>query len=211
LFSLSGFQYCDLLLSGAEQAAWRGMLNLRSEISNSEFQKACASVAERATQTLAWVTPQNWLLDIALDHLTVGRAALYGVLLSASQISDLKSEIANPKSNLATARQHLTAAVDGLRQAGQVHELPRGLLTRAWLRFLEDDVPGCREDLEEAWEIAQRGPMPLFQADIQLTRARLFRDPAALAAARDLIHRHGYHRRDGELADAEAAFGPANC
>lgn len=67
-------------------------------------------------------------------------------------------------------------------------------------------------DLEEAWEIAERGPMPLFQADIQLTRARLFRDRAALEEARRLIEKHGYHRRDGELADAlEAAkgWGPA--
>ena len=48
--------------------------------------------------------------------------------------------------------------------------------------------------------------MPLFQADIHLTRARLFRDRASLADARRLIEKHGYHRRDGELADAlEAA------
>jgi internalin A len=47
--------------------------------------------------------------------------------------------------------------------------------------------------------------MPLHQADIHLTRARLFRDRAALAEARRLIEKHGYHRRDGELADAEAA------
>jgi len=43
-------------------------------------------------------------------------------------------------------------------------------------------------------------------SDIHLTAAPLFRDGAALAAARDLVHRHGYHRRDGELADAEAAL-----
>jgi len=104
------------------------------------------------------------------------------VLLSASQISDLKSEIANPKSNLATARQHLTAAVDGLRQAGQGSRASRGLLTRAWLRFLEDDVPGCREDLEEAWEIARAVPCAVpsrYPAD----PLALFRDPPRWAAA----------------------------
>ena len=47
--------------------------------------------------------------------------------------------------------------------------------------------------------------MPLDQADIQLTRARLFRDSNALAEARRLIEKHGYHQRDGELADAEEA------
>ena len=52
------------------------------------------------------------------------------------------------------------------------------------------------------------GRVPLFQADIQLTRARLFRDRVALEEARRLIEKHGYHRRDGELADAmEAAKG----
>jgi hypothetical protein len=47
--------------------------------------------------------------------------------------------------------------------------------------------------------------MPLIQADIQLYRARLFRDRAALAEARRLIEKHGYHRRDEEVADAELA------
>jgi hypothetical protein len=83
--------------------------------------------------------------------------------------------------------------------------LPRGLLTRAWVRCLAGDEAGARADLDEAWEIAERGPMPLYQADIQLYRARLFRDRAALAEARRLIEKHGYHRRDEELADAEAA------
>ena len=55
--------------------------------------------------------------------------------------------------------------------------IPRGLLTRAWLRHRSGDGDGARADLDEAWEIAERGPMPLFQADVQLHRARLFRDP----------------------------------
>jgi len=66
--------------------------------------------------------------------------------------------------------------------------------------------------LAEAQLIAERGPMPLHLADVQLHRARLFfRDDLAaaqgsLAEARRLIDRHGYHRRDGELADAEEAL-----
>ena len=88
--------------------------------------------------------------------------------------------------------------------------LPRGLLTRAWQRQLAGDAKDAATDLEEAWEIAERGPMPLHQADIFLTRAWLFfgDDPDAarqnLAEARRLIEKHGYHRRDEELADAEA-------
>ena len=44
--------------------------------------------------------------------------------------------------------------------------------------------------------------MPLYLADVHLHRARLFRDKAALALARDLIEQRGYGRRREELADA---------
>jgi hypothetical protein len=187
LFSLQGFQYCDLLLADAERAMWQHCLLVQLTASTA----ACDAVIERASQTLAWVTPQNWLLDIALDHLTLARATLYKAY-SASPIPQ-------------AAFDHVNTAVNVLREAGTMDHLPRGLLTRAWLQFLSDDEAGCRADLDEAWEIAERGPMPLFQADIQLYRARLFRDRAALAEARRLIEKHGYHRRDEELADAEEA------
>jgi hypothetical protein len=60
--------------------------------------------------------------------------------------------------------------------------------------------------LDEAWEIAEPGPMRLHMADILLTRARLFRDRDALAQARALIEQCGYGRCKEELADAEAAL-----
>ena len=67
--------------------------------------------------------------------------------------------------------------MDGLRRAGDTTGLPLGLLTRAWLRSLEGTRTGpesAQGDLDEAWEIAERGPMKLFMADIHLHRARLF-------------------------------------
>jgi uncharacterized protein (UPF0548 family) len=54
LYAIDGYRYCDLLLTLGQAEA----------------------VRERARQTLAWVTPQNWFLDTALDHLSLGRAAL---------------------------------------------------------------------------------------------------------------------------------------
>jgi hypothetical protein len=119
---------------------------------------------------------------------------------------------------LQTARGELAAAVDGLRRAGTQYILPDGLLARAWLRFLTGARTGpesAQEDLDEAWEIAARGPMKLFLADIHLHRARLFfreaqypwESPQAdLAAAKKLINDCGYHRRDEELADAKRAI-----
>ena len=84
-------------------------------------------------------------------------------------------------------------------------DLPKGLLTAALYHFVRGDAASARTALDQAQEIAERGPMPLYLADIHLHRARLFRDRAELAKARDLIQKHGYGRRKEELDDAEAA------
>ncbi len=170
---------------------------------------ALAEAERRAKQTLEWVTPQNWLLDIALDHLTLARVALYRALL----------EPVHPAS---FDLRHVTAALDGLRKAGTLHELPRALLTAALHAHLRGDAAAASRALAEAQQIAERGPMPLYLADVHLHRARLVGslkdegrrkkdypgiDPKAeLAKARALIEKHGYGRRLEELADAEEAL-----
>ena len=68
----------------------------------------------------------------------------------------------------------MNEAVRFLRRAGTQHHVPRGLLTRALWRAVTVDFEGAREDLDEAFEIAERGPMRLFLAGIHLHRARLF-------------------------------------
>jgi tetratricopeptide (TPR) repeat protein len=183
LYSLQGFQYCDLLLAGAERSAGGGAVA-------PDVLQACEAVSRRAGQTLKWAETHEFLLDVALDHLTLSRARLYRVLL-----------IGSPP---AAAAAEIEQAVDGLRRAGSRHHLPRGLLTRAWLRSAQGDAAGARADLAEAQEIAERGPMPLHLADVHLYRARLFHDRAALDEARRLVEKHGYGRRLEELADLEA-------
>ena len=217
LYSLPGFRYCDLLLAAPERAAWQEIQKSEARSQNSELVPQCRSVSQRAAETVKIAENNHWLLDIALDHLTLGRAALYEVVIAVgglpfkSQNSELKTSI--------------DAAVAGLRRSGNIDELPRGLLTRAWLRFLNGARTGpesAQEDLDEAWEIAERGPMRLFMADIHLYRGRLFhavepypwatdadgnaRGPKDdLAAARKLIEQCGYWRRKEELEDAEEA------
>jgi hypothetical protein len=137
-----------------------------------------------------WRVPSDPILDIALDHLTLGRARLYRAILEGPAPDAAEPEI--------------DQAVDGLRRAGTIHHVPRGLLTRAWLRSVLGDPDGARADLDEAQEIAERGPMPLHLADVHLYRARLFHDRAALAEARRLVDKHGYGRRREELEDLEA-------
>jgi tetratricopeptide (TPR) repeat protein len=253
LYSTGGFRYCDLLLAEAERASWGKDEGGRMK---DELIAACRAVSERAAQTLKWVESwQKAILDIALDHLTLGRAALYEGILKgkdalprvrdsrsdddgkkviaspAGTSSSLDATLRVPTDLFETARRELDAAVSGLRRAGAVEFLVRGLLTRAWLRFLAGARTGpesVQEDLDEAWEVAERGPMKLFMADIHLYRARLFFREAIypwkvaknwkgelvtnrtaqddLKDAEHWITACGYHRRDAELADAKAAL-----
>jgi tetratricopeptide (TPR) repeat protein len=221
LYSLQGFRYCDLLLSEAEREAGKAEGELKKEKGLS----GCRAVAKRAAQTLKWAEQSKLqLLTIALDHLTLGRAALYAAILESRSRQGKPAQTSpSPTSEerqheFTTAVIELGNAVSGLRRAGAQHYLPRGLLTRAWLRSLTGARTGsesAQSDLDEAWEIAERGPMPLFLADIHLYRARLFFGEATypwrspqhdLAEARRLIFKHGYLRRKEELEDAEAAL-----
>jgi hypothetical protein len=198
LDSLRGSRYCDLLLCPAERAAWRepsADTIVPAELSELS---SCAEVFQRATRTLKVAVRNRWTLDIALDHLTCGRAALYAARLHA------RAPTFTCTLTLEQAREHLEAAVAKLREAGTQHHLPKGLLTRAWLHHLSNRDDLAERDLDEAWTLAIRGPMPLHQADIELHRARLFRDRDALARAATLIHQLGYHRRLDELQDAQA-------
>ena len=210
LYSLWRFRYCDLLLADPERGAWQMVLNLKSQIQCLKLESVCRKVEQRAAQTLKCAAGARGvsLLDIALDHLTLGRVALYRALLTDSMTERGET--------LKVARKKCTAAVDGLRRAGTSHHIPRGLLCRAKLRFVEGDANGARADLDEAWQITERGSMRLHRADVHLHRARLFHGVTPypwkspkddLAAARKLIEECGYHRRDEELADAEKALG----
>ncbi len=223
LYSIGGFWYCNLLLTAAECAAWQRSVGVspvgwpgvppsgvgdetppERTSGTAALRDSCRAVYERAAQTLKWVTTQGWLTDIALDRLTLGRAAIFEAILDHS--------------DLRVPRSELDSTLASLRRAGQQHFLPLGLLTRAWLRALTDTSTGhesAQSDLDEAWEIAERGPMRLFMADIHLHRARLFFRDAKypwespqhdLAEARRLIETCGYWRRKEELEDAEAAI-----
>lgn len=200
LYSLRGFRYCDLLLAAVEHAAWQRQLASAfwPGVGRDEGLEACQAVEQRGMQALKIVlNGSRSLLDIALNHLTLGRAALFRAVLNSSASGDQQATITQ-------ATQELTAAVDGFRTAGQQDYVPRALLPRAWLHAIKGDPTAARADLDEAWQIASRGGMRLHMADIHLHRARLFRDRAELQKARVLIEECGYGRRREELADAEA-------
>jgi tetratricopeptide (TPR) repeat protein len=210
LYSVRGYNYCDLLLSHDRPASAR----------------------DRAEQTIEISQTNNWLLDIALDTLMLGRAHLALALL---RVAGVAADDSAPPDTV-----RFDKAVEGLRTSGQNDEFPRGLVARAAFRRAIGDWNGAKRDLNEAKEIAEPGEMRLYLCDCALEEARLAlarREafaplnrlvepsptpptlPDAAAAAvlkgealkqldigRKLIAECGYHRRDGELAELDAAI-----
>ncbi len=181
LYSLRGFRYCDLLLAQGRYMA----------------------VLERAQSTLKIAENNNWLLIMALDHLSLGRAHFLQAL--ANQAADAQ--------DFSQVEFILDQAVDGLRAAGVQHELPRGLLARsAFFRTIQNFDAAWR-DLRETKEIAERGEMKLFLIDYHLEAARLIQAQGQLKnlslitfckhvdTAANLIQKTSYHRRDAEVAE----------
>ena len=154
-------------------------------------------VKERVARTIEWAKEQLGLLDVALDNLSLGRACLLQSQQAGAGDTDQAAEF-------------LQRAVAGLRQAGIMEFIARGLLARAELRRVTGEYERVRADLDEAQRIAERGQMGLHLADCHLERARLClalgdRNTArtAWATAKAMITAMGYGRRDGEVAEIE--------
>ncbi len=180
LFSVWGDKYCDLLL-GLDR---------------------CVEVRERAAGTLAsWAERRKGLLDIALDHLSLGRAELLGYG-------------ADGNGDFAEAESQLNQAVEGLRMAGGQEFVPRGLLARAAYFRVAGKFGRARRDLDEVMRIATRSGMRLHECDAHLELARLSiaegKPDAArnhLARAVELVEETGYHRRDEEVQKLQEQLG----
>jgi tetratricopeptide (TPR) repeat protein len=203
LYSLRGYQYCDLLL----------------------VEGKTEEVKERARQTLKWVSKENWLLFMALDKVLLGRAWLAE---AAEQVKNKKAKGKNVEEYLIEAKRWLNEAVNGLRKAGEQIWLAKGLLVRAGYYRVVGEYEKAWGDLEEAREIAERGEMKRWLADYHLEAAKLAlcessgtgeqgnrgrksetgsrpttcRDARRhYEEAKRLIEECGYHRRDKELEE----------
>jgi tetratricopeptide (TPR) repeat protein len=173
LYSLGNYYYCDLLLADGRPG----------------------EVRERASYAIEIARRNEWLLDIALDRVSLGRAAL-------AQGEHLPAKI------------DLDEGVNGLRHAGDLMYLPRGLLARAGLFREIGDFSGARRDLKEAMRIGKRSEMRLFQCDAHLEYARLAlaagdKDQARahVAEGRRLVEETGYGRRRPEIEALETQLG----
>ncbi len=193
LYSISGFRFCGLLLS----------------------QKKHQEVLKRSKTTLEWIKRKSWLLDIALDTLTIGKALML-------------IELNTKSSNFKETTYYLNQAGDSLRKAGDQEFIPLGLLARAALFRHQRKFRAAWEDLDEVWEIASYSGMRLHLTDYHLEAARLVqtqledggnrfevmvdgevlamsreemqvRFQVHLEAAETLVEETGYHRRDEEV------------
>jgi tetratricopeptide (TPR) repeat protein len=214
LYSLQGYRYCEWLLEKGELMA----------------------VCDRADASILISRRNNWLLDIALDTLALGRARLGLLLLNVSQ----RRPPGITCNECFATRASLNEAVNGLRAADNLSHVPGGFLARSTFHRSVGDWNGATFDLNEVEEVAKPGPMRLFLCDMAFERARLafakieafaplngliddsrpkpvaldaaeaksLKEEAAaqLAIAADYIKTCGYHRRDEELAELQAVL-----
>lgn len=180
LYSLRGFQFCDLLLSQGQYQ---------------EVQKR----AEKALDIV--LHGSRNLLDIALNKLSFGRAFLLHALAeTAVQTLGASGQYFDQ------ARDYLQQAVAGLREAGAQEFIARGLLARAAFHRSQNEFALASADLEEVREIAERGGMKLFLAEYHLEACRLQVASGKLQEAKDhlekaarMIEEMGYGRRKPEV------------
>lgn len=202
-----GFRYSDMLLSEAECMAWNVSLCNCPQREFSALHSHCSDVIERSKKTTEWA---DGLLEIALEHLAVTRAKWYQLLFQIRAESSMNSVLDGTAVPLSILND-IDRAVDKLVDSANMDEIPRGLLTRAWIRHFANDDDGSIADLEEVKELAGHGKMLLYEADMHLTRVRLFGRPSRsgvypwqssdhdLAEAQRLIKECGYRRRDEEI------------
>ncbi|RPJ57844.1 MAG: TIR domain-containing protein, partial [Acidobacteria bacterium] len=232
LYSYQGFIYCDFLLGSVERTLSKLMVDEHNASAAASVQSQriseidaalnrCCEVCEKAERSLKLYRDQGITrtADIMLDRLTVGRSLMFVINLSRMRQSTFRRLSDESGGNLGEIERwadvQLNAPVERFRAHAEESFLVVSLLSRAWLRCMRCDSGNAQADLDEAWDIAERGPMRLHMADIHLYRARLFfrekpypwKSPQDdLAAAEKLINECGYHRRDEELADAKHAI-----
>ena len=201
LYSLRGYQYCDILLESAAQLAMANPVDTSSS-SGEDISKAVARIHEvrkHAETTLQWVTQSGQdILSIALDHLTMGRTFLDEALLQSPPLSGAEIE-----HQLDLAEEHFNESVSRLRQAGAQEFIALGLLHRAALYRARAELSKksttakqytlAECDLVEAESIADRGSMVVRKIDAALERARLYLTLASAGSQlSEIDHLHGH-------------------
>ena len=88
-----------------------------------------------------------------------------------------------------------------LRESGEVHQLPRGLLGRAQCHLLAGSTEECLKDLDEAYSIAERSGMGLWLAEAHLLRARVYqlKEPYPWTSPQDDLNKAWHFAERGPM------------
>lgn len=202
LYSLRGYQYCDLLLREPEvNLLGAGPRPTAGE--RRRLQGLLRTLSGRLEMLRSWRQPMDTALDRGLEHLLQGRVWLALFRAEADEDPDLLRE----------ARRDLDEGIRLLREYGALHRLPYGLLARAAFHRANRDFEGADADLREAQDLADLSGLRLVEADAHLEEARLAlarederAAKARLKDAKRLVTKHRYRRRDREVTDLEAAL-----
>ncbi|MBF0380410.1 MAG: toll/interleukin-1 receptor domain-containing protein [Magnetococcales bacterium] len=172
LYSVWGYQYCDLLLQKGEYE----------------------EVLERAEQTLEWVTDTEDLLSIALDKLSLGRA--YHQMSLSNKSQDFSH--ADKWLNAAVKKLRQANALDELPRG----LLARAALWRDMGSFVaaRKDLAETFDICQRGNSLLFLTDYHLESARLALADGGDKKVAGEhLRKARDLVDQTGYHRRDGEV------------
>jgi hypothetical protein len=124
-------------------------------------------VLQRTDRIKTWKTRDYELLDRGQIALVRARAFM------------LRARASHSASDRRSARIWIRRAVEDLRKANYQESVVCALLVQADIDACETGEPAAalaraEVGLKEAWDIALRGPLRLFQIDILLARIRIF-------------------------------------
>ncbi len=98
-------------------------------------------------------------------------------------ITRMRGAVALASDDRLTAEEYLHKSLVDARAVNLVVEEILALVELAELRWKQGEVKAARELLEDVWELAERGPYPIFHADAYNLLAQIERDEDNTAAA----------------------------
>ena len=176
LFSIRGYQYCDLLLGQGKHREVRG----------------------RASQTLKWVEQAGTdVLSIALDHLSLGRAHL------TDTQQDRHGDLSKSAEHLDRAVDGLRQA--GTQVHIPRGLLARAALHRVQRKFnqAQRDLDEAMLIAERGGMRLHQADAHLEYARLYVAMGDKTNAREHWATAKEMVEAMGYRRRDGEVADLE--------
>jgi tetratricopeptide (TPR) repeat protein len=161
---------------------------LESDELTTEPDEQDSMILVRANSALSQLSV--WMQDPDVARSSASRAAQWAqrsLFRSTDPIHAvrLQGTVALAAADLIRADEHLHHALSLAREVSLVEEELAALIALAELQRRKGDQTGAREFLEDAWELAERGPFVLLHADAYNVLAQIERDAGNHTAAVD--------------------------